>query len=603
MGIRISGAINLLGVVVFAGLLASIGASSYAIQQLRVGGPVYQRIVLGKDLIADILPPPEYVIEAYLETRLAIDDPAAVGGAKARLTQLHRDYDDRHAYWLATTLLPADLKRELVVTSDAPVQQFWTEIENVYLPALEHGDLAAARTSLDRIASAYKVHRQVIDKIVTTTNALNAATEAEAARQRTVLLGIAGAMGALAAGVLLGGLWAIRAGVVAPIRRMTQVMTRLAGGDRGIETPFKGRGDEVGEMARAVEVFRQAAAEGDQMRARQAAERNLADQGREQAAAERQAGEQQRMRVMDALGGGLENLAAGNLTFRLIEDFPAEYAKLTSDFNTAIDELSSTLGVIAAATSAVRAGAGEISNASDDLSRRTEQQAAALERTAAALDEITATVGQTAQGAESAGRAVAEATEAATRSGDIVTQAVGAMGRIENASHEIGQIIGVIDEIAFQTNLLALNAGVEAARAGEAGRGFAVVASEVRALAQRSAEAAKDIKGLIANSSSEVAAGVNLVNGTGEALKLIAAKVVEINGLVLAIAASAREQATGLAQVNVAVNAMDQGTQQNAAMVEQTTAASHGLAAQAKELSGLIERFQLGDPGSRARAA
>jgi methyl-accepting chemotaxis protein len=250
--------------------------------------------------------------------------------------------------------------------------------------------------------------------------------------------------------------------------------------------------------------------------------------------------------------------------------------------------------VIDSTAKSISAGSGEITQASDDLARRTEQQAANLEQTAAALDEITATVGKTAEGVIQARQVVSAAKSDAERSGSVVSQAITAMDRIEKSSQEIGAIIGVIDEIAFQTNLLALNAGVEAARAGDSGRGFAVVASEVRALAQRSAEAAKEIKALIASSRAHVEAGVGLVGETGQALERIATQITEISGLVLEISVSAQEQAVGLAEVNTAVNQMDQVTQQNAAMVEEATAASHSLAQEAESLSRLMNQFQVG---------
>ena len=244
-------------------------------------------------------------------------------------------------------------------------------------------------------------------------------------------------------------------------------------------------------------------------------------------------------------------------------------------------------------TQAIRAGAGEISTAADDLSRRTEQQASSLEETAAALEQITVTVKKTAEGAKHARDIVSTAKVDADKSGEVVREAMAAMTGIDKSSKQISEIIGVIDEIAFQTNLLALNAGVEAARAGDAGRGFAVVASEVRALAQRSAQAAKEIKGLISASTAQVDQGVRLVAQTGEALGRIVAQVVEINAVIADIAASAQEQSTGLQQVNTAVNEMDQVTQKNAAMVEEMTAAAHGLAGETEELGQLVARYQI----------
>ena len=306
--------------------------------------------------------------------------------------------------------------------------------------------------------------------------------------------------------------------------------------------------------------------------------------------------------LVQTLADALGRLSAGDLTAQVVDDVAPDYQRLKDDFNSAVAALREAMAAIVANTGGIQNGADEIAQSSDDLSRRTEHQAASLEETAAALDQLTANVKKSAAGARQASEVVDQAKGEAQHSGEVVRQAVEAMGEIEKSSHQISQIIGVIDEIAFQTNLLALNAGVEAARAGEAGRGFAVVAQEVRALAQRSAEAAKQIKGLISASTAQVGAGVDLVGQTGDALDRIVAKVAEIDSLVSEISASSQEQATGLAQVNTAVNEMDQVTQQNAAMVEESTAASHTLRAEAAELIRLVSGFRIGAP-SRAAAA
>lgn len=317
---------------------------------------------------------------------------------------------------------------------------------------------------------------------------------------------------------------------------------------------------------------------------------------------ERAAKAAEQAHVVRTLATSLRGLAEGDLTAAITEPFTAEYEQLRTDFNLATDKLLAAMQTIITNAGAIRSGAGEISQAADDLSRRTEQQAASLEETAAALDEITATVRKTAEGAGQANTVVGGARTDAEASGRVVREAVAAMSEIEKSARQISQIIGVIDEISFQTNLLALNAGVEAARAGDAGRGFAVVASEVRALAQRSSEAAKEIKGLISTSSQHVETGVELVGQAGDALGLIVSKVGEISTLIAEIAASAQEQATGLAQVNTAVNEMDQVTQQNAAMVEQSTAASHSLTQEAEELMRLVSRFRTGEPAAAGAA-
>ena len=307
--------------------------------------------------------------------------------------------------------------------------------------------------------------------------------------------------------------------------------------------------------------------------------------------------------VVTALAGSLKRVAAGDLTAYIDARFEGRYQQIKDDFNQAIESLREAMASIASSTGGIRGGANEIASASDDLSRRTEQQAASLEETAAALDEITATVKRSAEGAKQAFGAATTAKADAQRSGEVVREAVAAMSEIEQSSGKISQIIGVIDEIAFQTNLLALNAGVEAARAGEAGRGFAVVASEVRALAQRSADAAKEIKALISASSAQVGAGVRLVGETGQALVGIVERVTEIDGLIAEIALSSQEQATGLAQVNTAVNQMDQVTQQNAAMVEEATAAASNLRSEAVELARLVGGFQVGGAAARPELA
>ncbi len=353
----------------------------------------------------------------------------------------------------------------------------------------------------------------------------------------------------------------------------------------------------IGEADRhlaAAQAASDAARELEQTAERQ---RHAAEAERSAREAERAAAAVAQATVVAAVASGLERVAGGDLTVQLDQPFAAGYEGLRANFNTALAQLQMALRAIGASAHGIRSGTEEISQAADDLSRRTEQQAASLEETAAALDQITATVRKTAEGAKQARDVAARTRGDAEHSGAVVRQAVAAMGGIEQSSRQIGQIIGVIDEIAFQTNLLALNAGVEAARAGDAGRGFAVVASEVRALAQRSAEAAREIKALISASAQQVGSGVKLVGETGDALSRIVAQVAEVSGVVGEIASSAQEQATGLAEVNTAVNQMDQVTQQNAAMVEQSTAASHALAQEAEELARLTSRFQLGREG------
>lgn len=309
-----------------------------------------------------------------------------------------------------------------------------------------------------------------------------------------------------------------------------------------------------------------------------------------------------RVRAVNDVGSALSRLAENDLAQRISGPFSPEFEKLRTDFNAALQRLQQTMRDITQGTLAIQSGAGEVATAAEDLARRTEQQAASLEETAAAVEEITSTVKKAAEGASHAQRIASSADDGARAASKVVNGAVETMGAIATSAQQISQITGVIDEIAFQTNLLALNAGVEAARAGEAGRGFAVVAQEVRALAQRSAEAAKEIKSLIATSSELVESGVQRVGETGQSLERIVSQVSEIANLVTEIAAGASQQSTALSEVNEAVAGMDRMTQQNAAMVEQSTAAAHSLSSEATRVAEVVGQFQIGEtPRASAR--
>ncbi|MBO9511522.1 methyl-accepting chemotaxis protein [Erythrobacter sp. A6_0] len=378
-------------------------------------------------------------------------------------------------------------------------------------------------------------------------------------------------------GVILAvGLWCKKL-ICDPYVETVERMEAMADGDLHSPVSFTDNRDCVGRMARAMTVFRRNA------------EKVSEDAENSQ-------------RIVSDLGKGLERLAAGDLTYRIDKEFPENFEQLRKDFNGALEALSETMAAITDSANSIGNGSDDIRQASDDLSQRTEQQAASLEETAAAMDQITGIVREAAASAGQANTIVIETRDEAEKSGEVVRNAVYSMNGIERASTEIGAIISVIDGIAFQTNLLALNAGVEAARAGDAGKGFAVVASEVRALAQRSAEAAKDVKEKITASTDQVEHGVALVSQAGEALERIIARITEIANLVGGIASSANEQSTGLQQINTAVSEMDGVTQQNAAMVEQATAAARNLADEARALNEHISHFRTADNNRRSRS-
>ncbi|WLR92842.1 methyl-accepting chemotaxis protein [Shinella zoogloeoides] len=404
---------------------------------------------------------------------------------------------------------------------------------------------------------------------------------------------IAGGLIVLAT-VLAGLYFAVRFFVQKPLAGLVNDVATLGNGVYTQPIAGQDRSDETGSVAKALEGFRHRLADTKRLEAEADSQRQMTEAERGRSEAERAESSALQRDIVARLGDGLAQLSSGNLTFRLSGDFPGEYGKLKTDFNSAIASLEETIQTVNASVGNIGGGTGEISRGAADLSHRTEQQAASLEETAAALDQLTSQVNSSAENARVAAKSVETASNDASKSGEVVQKAIDAMRGIEHSSGEISNIIGVIDEIAFQTNLLALNAGVEAARAGEAGKGFAVVAQEVRELAQRSAKAAKEIKALINTSEVQVREGVDLVGKAGSALENIADQVIQINGLIRQISGSASEQAVGLKEINSAVNQMDQVTQQNAAMVEETTAASMALNDEAQTLKSLVARFRAG---------
>jgi methyl-accepting chemotaxis protein len=641
MRLKISTLINSFGIIVAVGTLAAALTAAVITNQIRIGGALYDKINLGKDLVADILPPPEYVLEAYLEATLALNHSKPLADTKVALAQLHKDYDDRRDYWQKSDLPPA-LVTKLTVTSDKQVQVFWNSVEHDFIPALERNDQPAATAAYEIAAHAYAAHRAIIDEIVTDANAFNDSVEAEAKRSsQTVLIATSGIVGGLLLFIICGIAF-INRRAVKPITVLTRAMTEISAGNVESKVPGTKRADEIGDMAKSVVVFRdnlvriktleadqkeadkRAAAERDAATAKMTDEFQTAVGGIVESAVAGDFSNRVALegktglvltigtlinRLCDNIAKALDDvvrmlsaMSDGNLTQRITAEYQGYFGELKNNANTAAERIGQTIAEIKRASLEVTNASAEIATSTTDLSQRTEEQAAGLEETSASMEQIAATIKKNSENAQQANQSTSKAREVADLGGAVVAEAVSAMAQIEVSSGKISDIIGVIDEIARQTNLLALNAAVEAARAGDAGRGFAVVASEVRTLAQRSSQAAKDIKDLITNSNGQVQQGVDLVNKAGASLKEIVDAIKEVAGLVSDIAGASIEQATGVEEVNKALSQMDEATQQNSALVEENAATAKALEHQAKAMDKQVAFFKL-DAGTDAMHA
>ena len=602
MKITIARTLIIFGVVVTMGLMGAVGLQQHALNQLKVNGPIYEQIVNGKDLVADILPPPLFVVESYMLALEAGEFPDRVEANAAKIAKLRADYNERRAYWQKSSL-PQTLKDQLANNVLTKSDNFWQAMNDGVLPALAAKDTSRIKQHIARLKDAFHLHQDAVEQLVASSNEFLSEQEGGARQEirRWTALSLSAAAGAIF--LLVGGTLLLRHRAIAPLETMRAYMSVLADGDYSKDVPHSSRPDEIGAMAKSVAVFKTKAEENRRLEAQAEANRRTSEHERtEQESVQRQQSTDIKFAV-DALAHGLHQLASGNLTHRIADAFTPQLDTVRLDFNAALEQLQDTLRTIGRNAHVIAASSDQVKVATDDLYKRTERQAASVEETAAALEQLTTTVANSSQRADDAGRLAATAHENAEKSGHIVGRAIAAMDGIEASSNEVFNIIGVIDDIAFQTNLLALNAGVEAARAGDAGKGFAVVAQEVRELAQRSAHAAKEIKSLISASGEQVKRGVALVAETGQALGQIGQQVEEVNLNVAAIVDASREQATGLKEINLALNTIDQGTQQNAAMVEESNAASQRLAKEAEALFDLLGRFKTGETSQSASVA
>jgi methyl-accepting chemotaxis protein len=551
--LKISRVIAAFGVLAAASFAAIVVTSTVSLNELQVGGPLYNKIKLGNDLVADILPPPEYVIEAYLEATLALRDPASVAAHRDRLVQLKKDYDDRRDYWSKSDLTPA-IKTMLVETSDAEVQKFWNVLERDLLPALAGGNAAAAAKSYAGITTAYQAHRAVIDDIVKRTNDENAATEAEAAASVRFFSIALWCVSALVFLIVGAGVLGVGFGVIRPITAMTEVMKRLANGELGVSVPSLSRKDEVGDMAKAVEVFKENALRVKDMEAEQAALK--------------QRGESDRRAEMS----------------RVARDFEAtigQIVKFVSSASTDIEAAASTLSKSAEATEGLST---TVASASEKSATNVNSAAAASEEMANSVSEI--------------GRQVEEAQRITRAAVDQAAQTNQRVATLSQAAARIGEVVKMITAVAEQTNLLALNATIEAARAGEAGRGFAVVASEVKALSAQTAKATDEIASQIGQMQAATAdsvAAIEEIGGTiariSEISSAIAAAVEEQGASTQEIARNVLEAASGAKQVASSIAQVTQGAVDTGAKAQQVHGSAGALLNESQRLSLEVDRF------------
>ncbi|MET4663594.1 methyl-accepting chemotaxis protein [Sphingomonas sp. PvP056] len=549
-------------------VLLAIAIAAYSINLVRIGGPVAERIQSASDYVADILPPPAYVLEPFLEATLLVDHPEQVEQRAAHLAALRKAYDERQAYWKTGNISP-ELAAALTQDADVPAQRFWQQVARLETAARK-GDTAAMRDSYAAIASAYAEHRTQIDRAVTLATDYQANLKQDAHRSLTTassaLLVLALTILALAIGA---GVYLTRK-VMAPLDELIQSTTTLAGG-QDCTVPHLGRTDELGAMAEAVDFFRRSAKERAAQDARAAADTAI---------------------VADGVGQVLRRMAAGDLRHGTAIEFPAGYTGVNSDLNGAVETLRKMVCAVVETTNEIDGASRSIAGATEELARRTESSAAAIEQTSAAVNRMDERLRSTAEAARKTSDGSQQTLDAASEVRTRTDGAMEAMHRVSKSTSGIDDVIEGLDKIAFQTRVLAMNAAVEAGRAGDAGRGFAVVADLVSTLAMRAEEEAKRARTQLSATQEDVTVAVEAVGLVDGALQTILTRCTEAAALTQGIADDNVAQSIAIGEINSAVSQLDQIVQQNAAMVDQTSAAAGGLARDVQRLAGHAAAFQ-----------